>query len=155
MLRIGQALRARAHARDPERGASAVEFALVSVLLLTLLFGILQYGYFFFQQVSNAHAAREGARQAAVGLSGPYSTCANFKNNFIKNRSGAATSGLAVAVSTVPASNPQPGDEIDVTVTYHPTKFGFPFVPFISGTTESSTGKARIEVVGTWTSGSC
>src|SRR5262249_12943907 len=128
-----------------ERGASAVEFALVSVLLLTLVFGILQYGYFFFQQVSNAHAAREGARQAATGIA----SCPAFKT-YVTNRSGSAKP-TAIKVATVPATGAKPGDEIDVTVTYNPTKFGFPFVPFLSGS-QSSEGKARIEVVGAVTS---
>ncbi|MGH3990759.1 MAG: TadE/TadG family type IV pilus assembly protein, partial [Pseudonocardiaceae bacterium] len=54
----------RRRALRSDSGAAAVEFALVSVLLFTLLFGTVQYGYFFFQATAAEHAAREGAREA-------------------------------------------------------------------------------------------
>ena len=52
--------------RGDERGAAAVEFALVGVLLFTLLFGILQFGMWFWAWQAGGHAAREAARVAAV-----------------------------------------------------------------------------------------
>lgn len=53
---------------DDERGASAVEFAIVSFALLLLLTGIVQFGYTFFQYLEIVHAAREGARWASLGV---------------------------------------------------------------------------------------
>lgn len=50
-----------------ERGASAVEFALVLSLLFLLLFGIIQFGIAFNRYQGLQAAAREGARIAAVG----------------------------------------------------------------------------------------
>ncbi|MEN8114150.1 MAG: TadE/TadG family type IV pilus assembly protein [Actinomycetota bacterium] len=52
--------------RDRERGASAVEFALVLPILVLLVFGIMESGWFFAQQVEIRNAAREGARLAVV-----------------------------------------------------------------------------------------
>lgn len=52
--------------RGHDTGASAVEFALVSVALVTLLVGVIQFGYLFYQWVEITHAAREGARWAAL-----------------------------------------------------------------------------------------
>jgi len=49
-----------------DRGAAAVEFALVVPVLLLLVFGILDYGRFFFDSVSLRQGAREAARQAVV-----------------------------------------------------------------------------------------
>ena len=49
-----------------ERGAALVEFALVMPLLLVLMFGIMESGWAFAQQVEVRNAAREGARIAAV-----------------------------------------------------------------------------------------
>jgi len=53
-------------ARSDDSGAAAVEFALVSLLLVTLLIGIIQFGYIFYQWVEITSAAREGARWAAL-----------------------------------------------------------------------------------------
>ncbi len=50
-----------------ESGASTVEFALVVPILFMLLFGIIQFGIAFGNQLAITHAAREGARLAAVG----------------------------------------------------------------------------------------
>ena len=55
----------RATARG-ERGASAVEFALVVLPLIALVFGIIDFGWVFNQQVSLSNAAREAARHYAV-----------------------------------------------------------------------------------------
>jgi TadE-like protein len=49
-----------------ERGASIVEFAIVAPLLFLLLFGIIDFGWAFSQNLDVKHAAREGARLAAV-----------------------------------------------------------------------------------------
>ena len=49
-----------------DRGAAAVEFALVVPVLFLLVFGILDYGRFFFDSVSLRQGAREAARQAVV-----------------------------------------------------------------------------------------
>ncbi len=51
-----------------EKGASTVEFALVAPVLIMLLFAIFQFGLAFSRYVSLTHAAREGARLAAVGF---------------------------------------------------------------------------------------
>ncbi|CAN5653365.1 pilus assembly protein [soil metagenome] len=49
-----------------DRGAAAVEFALVVPLLLVLLFGIISYGVMLSFRQSLSQAATEGARAAAV-----------------------------------------------------------------------------------------
>lgn len=49
-----------------EEGAAAVEFALVVPLLLTLLFGIIEFGFAFNAQIVVTNAAREAARELAV-----------------------------------------------------------------------------------------
>jgi Flp pilus assembly protein TadG len=52
--------------RDREKGASAVEFAIVLPLFLLLVFGTMEVGWLFAQQVEVRNAAREGARLAVV-----------------------------------------------------------------------------------------
>jgi Flp pilus assembly protein TadG len=56
----------RSRRRRGERGAAAVEFALVTPLLLVMLFGIIDYGMLFFDSIGLRQGAREGARQAVV-----------------------------------------------------------------------------------------
>lgn len=48
--------------RDPERGATVVEFAVIVALLLVILFGILEFAFIFYQRHFIANAAREGMR---------------------------------------------------------------------------------------------
>ncbi len=48
------------------RAAAAVEMALVTPLLLTMLFGIIEYGWVFTVRQGLVTAAREGARTAAL-----------------------------------------------------------------------------------------
>lgn len=49
-----------------EGGAAAVEFALVLPILLLLIFGIIDYGMFFFDSIGMRQGAREAARSAVV-----------------------------------------------------------------------------------------
>ncbi len=51
----------RVRFRRSQRGAAAVEFALVFPILMLVVFGILQYGLYFF----DAHGTRTGIREAA------------------------------------------------------------------------------------------
>ena len=50
-----------------QRGASAVEFAILAPLLFMLVFAILGYGIGFMQLQTIRGAVREGARNSAVG----------------------------------------------------------------------------------------
>ena len=50
-----------------DRGAAAVEFALVFPLLLLMVFGIIDFGRALNAQITLTQAAREGARLDAVG----------------------------------------------------------------------------------------
>ncbi|KRB43864.1 TadE/TadG family type IV pilus assembly protein [Terrabacter sp. Root181] len=49
-----------------ERGASAVEFAIVLPVLFLVLAGIVDFGRAYFAQIELSNAAREGARAAVV-----------------------------------------------------------------------------------------
>jgi len=49
-----------------EKGASAVEFAIILPILIILVFGIVEFGIAYNNYIALTHAAREGARLAAV-----------------------------------------------------------------------------------------
>lgn len=52
--------------RKGKRAAAAVELAIITPVLLTMLFGIIEYGWLFTVRQSVVTAAREGARVAAL-----------------------------------------------------------------------------------------
>lgn len=56
----------RSRRRD-EKGAAAVEFALVMPILMILIFGIVDFGLAINQYATASNAAREGVRAAALG----------------------------------------------------------------------------------------
>jgi hypothetical protein len=64
----------RGRARD-ERGAAIVEFALVVPLLLSMLFGIAEFGLGFSHLNSARSGTREGARAGVVAEFGGSSAC--------------------------------------------------------------------------------
>ena len=66
MVRARRRVERRHGAQSRERGAAAVEFALVAVLLLMLVFGVAEFGRMWLLQSSLAAAARDGARTMAV-----------------------------------------------------------------------------------------
>jgi Flp pilus assembly protein TadG len=100
-----------------DRGAAAVEFALVLPVLLLVLCGIIDFGRALHAQVVLTQAAREGARLAALGQS-----------DVVTRTRGAAgpLSGVEVAVTACPA-NLTAADAV-VTVTHQ-----FTFVTPIGG----------------------
>lgn len=50
-----------------ERGAAAIEFALLLPVLVMILVGVFEFGLAYNNYLAVTHAAREGARMAAVG----------------------------------------------------------------------------------------
>ncbi len=62
--------RARLGRIRQQRGAAAVEFAIVAPLLFMLIFGIFEFGRVWSQKNVYVGAAREGARFAAVNCNG-------------------------------------------------------------------------------------
>lgn len=56
------------HKCHVERGAAAVEMALVMPLLILMVMGIIDFGRIFNGEIQLSQAAREGARVAALGF---------------------------------------------------------------------------------------
>lgn len=86
-----------------ERGASAVEFAIVLPVLLLVIAGIVDFGRYFFTQIQVTNAAREGVR-AAIVLPNP----APSDMTAITQRALAGVAGVPAAAATVVATCPAP-----------------------------------------------
>lgn len=117
-----------------------MEFALVLVLFLTLIFGAIQYGYYFFQLQGASAGTREGARLAALGVN----SCTALANSVQAAAAGVKVSRVQIQY---PSGTATQGEDATAIITYAPTQFGFPFVPFITGT-PSQTAVSRVESVG-------
>ena len=102
-------MRRRPARRAPrDRGAAAVEFALLLPLLMLLVFGIVDFGRALNAQITLTQAAREGARMAALG-----------EANVVSGTQAAATGLSPVSVSVVTSCPPgAAGGNADVKVSY-------------------------------------
>ncbi|MBE0476580.1 MAG: pilus assembly protein [Coriobacteriia bacterium] len=91
-----------------EAGAAAVEFAIVCILLLMIVVGMVELGRLYAAQLSITHAAREGARLAAVG---------KFDESAVKDR--AFPLDPTMVSVTGPSEGTTAGEKsVEVTVSY-------------------------------------
>lgn len=99
--------------RSGDDGASAVEFALVLPILVLLIVGIVQFGFLFMEWLQIEHAAREGARWAA--LDHPYT--------------GSSTDTRTVEYKVRLAAQDLDGSlEISISPTYEQRRYGEPVI---------------------------
>ncbi len=138
-----------------EEGASAVEFALVAMILVLFLTGIVQFGYTFFQYLEIVHGAREGARWAALGT--PAGSVGSA--NTVRYRVHEAALGLdpGLADGNISVSVDGTGDEdaefpedtgkpVTVTVTYESPVFMPLIGEIVGGETILLTSSATLRV---------
>jgi Flp pilus assembly protein TadG len=59
-------VRKLASTRKRESGGAAVEFAIVMPIFCVIVFGVIDYGWFFYQKFTLAAAIRDGVRTAAA-----------------------------------------------------------------------------------------
>ena len=85
--------------QPPDPGAVAVEFALLLPLLMMFLFGIIQYGYGFYQIQSLTSVVADATQQAATGIE----SCDGFSTELTALLHG---SGL---IQPECSSSPSPG----------------------------------------------
>jgi len=129
-------------AKRSERGAMAVEFALVFPIVFAVMFGIIQYGIYFWGRSTVAASARESARQLAVGTDW---TCS--RDQALAKANGAG-SGAVVTRKYVNAGNEAKiGDLVEVTVTAKSLAPAFLPLPGHGSITEVAT--ARVENIPT------
>ncbi len=86
---------ARRRAGEREGGAAAVEFGLVVPFLLIVLFGILQYGFFFNDSMATRNGLREGVRQGVVRNFTPATGCSGTDMQILKCNTKASISAIS------------------------------------------------------------
>ena len=152
----------RLRERRGQRGASAVEFALVAPIFIWLILGIIQYGFYFFAMQSGTSAVGEVTRRMTVG------DCQSSGEvqNLVYNRLGSATvassaSGVSVSRTyteadgtTSMASPGQIGGTVTLTATFPTVNLHFPLIPLPNSGNVTRSATARIEDV-TAMSGGC
>lgn len=115
-------VRRRFAAARRRRGGAAIEFALVLPVLLALIFGIIEYGWIFFQQANILSAAREGAR---LGVTVAQDASPNPGATAVTRvQSVLATYGIDAASATITATQsgaaPQETLTVQIAVPYTP-----------------------------------
>jgi Flp pilus assembly protein TadG len=144
---------ARLRTRRDEGGASAVEFGLVMIPLLWLVFGLVQYGWYFYAMQSGSSAVGDAARRIAVGNC----TTTSQVQTVIYNHLGAATtassaSGVTVTVTYAKADGSaniaapgEIGGAVTVTATFPTLDMHCPLIPVPNGGNVTRTNVARVE----------
>jgi Flp pilus assembly protein TadG len=141
----GRALAGRAR-RRAQRGAAAVEFALVVIPLLALMLGVIQFGYYFFSSQSASSAARETARRMIVGDCTNQTDALHFATQQANVHNLSLTFGAPGAGRydvTSPGSMPAVGQVLRVVVTADANTINF--VPLPNGGQVRRVVDARVE----------
>jgi len=69
MLVVGTRRGSARARRDPQNGGAAVEFALIMPLFMAIVFGVIDYGWYFYQRYALAAAVRDGIRAGSLVMS--------------------------------------------------------------------------------------
>lgn len=134
-----------------DRGAALVEFALIAPLLFMLVFGVIDFGWAFFQQLDVRHGARESARLVAVNYKTTATpTPADQLTQIIREACNRMDSGENVSVHFHRLGTAAVGQSVEVT-TKKPvdTLTGF-FDVVLAGKVTTSQVRIRLEQDATW-----
>lgn len=125
-----------------KNGQAMVEMALITPILVLLLFSIIEFGWIFGAQLLVTHSSREGARYGAV-----HSTETGVEGA-ITSRVQAAASALDAGLLNIninfTAANHKSGD-VEVRVTY-PVTVVTPVVSAITGSPVNVTSQCVMRV---------
>jgi Flp pilus assembly protein TadG len=123
---------------EGQRGAAAIEFAIVLSVLIVLLFGIIEFSILLYDKAVITNASREGARAGIVFSNGScldQAQIAAVVNTYCANNLitfDGATTGPITQTNPADGSGVT-GNPLTVTVTYN---YGFLVLPnFVSGLT--------------------
>ena len=151
--------------RDDQRGATAVEFALVMLPLVFLVFGIIQYGLYFYSTQTGTYAVQQGARRLSVGDCTSTPALKGFLHDKLSN--GATTASESAlspqikwqhtsadgTVTDVTQATAVVGDSVTLSLTYPALNMNFPYIPLPNDGDVVRSSTAMVE--DTISSGTC
>jgi Flp pilus assembly protein TadG len=114
-----------------DRGANLVEFALLSIPFLMIVFGVIDFGRVVFAYSALAHGTREAARVATVSGSHSISPITDVQiQDLVRARAvGLTSSGVTVTTTWTPNNDPGSRVRLVSTYTFQPVTtvaFGLP-----------------------------
>ena len=144
--RIPDGLRRR---RDDEHGAEMVEFAVVVVLLIALLYGIITYGLILAAQATVTQAAADATRAGIVSSATAIATAEAQAGTDVgwMNKGTCGTSGTTITcvATTLPCPSNANNTCLKVTVTYsYSSSPLFPVMPGLGVITPSTISSTNI-----------
>lgn len=125
--------------RAQRRGAAVVEMAVVAPLLLTLVFGIIEFSWMMSVQQTLTNAAREGCRTAVIKGTGEQD---------IRNRVSAYMSPAGLAnyeVNITRATSDDPTETVTVSLNYGEIALVGGYFPGVSSKVLTATCSMRKE----------
>jgi Flp pilus assembly protein TadG len=141
----------KARGRRRQSGATAVEFALIVLPLFLMLFGIIQYGFYFWSMQAGSAAVRDAARQAAVGQL----TCEDLLTYVTDRLDPARDPAAGVAVQrTFTPTTPTIGENVTIKVEFNSFEIAPGLIPIPDKAVIVQSADSRVENV-TAASGDC
>lgn len=123
-----------------DHGSVAIEFAFVAAVFLTILFGIMSYGFQFATRIALSYAVTEGGRAAVAGLDPAQREL--YATNAINNALNAYSPLVNPASATLDFEETEDagGNRLAIAIDYTDSRFAFfPFIPTPEETTRVET----------------
>lgn len=134
-------------------GAALVEFAIIMPVLFLLIFGIIEFGWAYYQSVDARHAAREGGRLAAVDYHSTLGSTGNTQlNEIIAESCARMDDPSAASIGFHRSGTADVGDPIKVRVELSLGNGLTGFLDPVLPDTLTSVVSTRVEQEAQWTS---
>ena len=128
-----------------QKGAAAVEFAIIAPLLFTLIFGIIEFSLLFYDKAVITNASREGARYGILwGTNRPTDAEIVAKVDSYTTNRLITFGAMAPPTTTISRSGSDPGDALTVTVVYN---YDFLLIPNFVNTLSDVTTLSAVTVM--------
>jgi Flp pilus assembly protein TadG len=138
--------------RRDDGGAAAVEFALVLLPVTVILFGLIQYGLYFYSAQTGSNTVNAAVRQLSVGNCQNAAALQAYIDKQLAGSSTDADASYTVdwkkvdgSDATGPTDTNVLGGTVTLTISFHTINMHFPLVPFLSESWVDRRAQARIE----------